>query len=202
MYETRGIRARLGRSQRGAAIIEALFVCSIFILGLLGMVYFRGLYLKKLGAQRMARAAVIAHSMVGCKDNQPRAWLARDGNGYRVLGAPPTRTPAINAKTNESYANSDTSSNSLAPGLLGKLGKSSGTTSDGKGMLNPITDAHLAGDVEVSNRSGVLSKDGTSFRGEVGSQSFVSCGDEVKRGDYGSIIEMIKDELQSLNNAK
>jgi hypothetical protein len=187
------------RRQRGAAMIEAVLVFSVFILVLIGMVYFRALYVKKLGAQRMARAAVIAHSMAGCKENPVRNWLSRDGNGYRIVGSQPSRTSIPNQKgTAEPSAGSEPES--LAPRLLGSLGRASNTTSDGKGILNPITDARVNGDVEVAPRAGVLDKGG--FRGEVGSQSFLSCGDEVKTGDYGAIIDVIKDELATLNNAK
>lgn len=187
------------RRLRGAAMLEAVLVFSIFILVLIGMVYFRALYVKKLGAQRMARAAVIAHSMAGCKENPVRTWLSRDGNGYRIVGSPPSRTNIPNQRAT-APASADAEPESLAPRLLGSLGKASNTTSDGKGILNPITDARVNGDVEVAPRAGVLDKGG--FRGEVGSQSFLSCGDEVKQGDYGAIIDVIKDELSTLNNAK
>ena len=200
MREKVDARAGVRRSQRGAALIESLLVSSVLILCLVGTVYFRELSLKKLGAQRMARAAAIAHSMVGCKDSQPRAWLAKDGANYNIVGAPPTRTNIPNQKNDTGQTASDPGS--LAPGLLSRVGKSGGSTSDGKGILNPITDARISRDVNVSTRAASLSKTDLSFRGEVGSQSFLSCGDEVKKDDYEAIVDMIRDELQSLKNAK
>jgi len=47
-------------------------------LGLLGLRYVHELLqLKQLGAMRLGRAAVIAHSMAGCEANQARDWLGK-----------------------------------------------------------------------------------------------------------------------------
>src|SRR3954467_10719871 len=82
-YQRRAAR-RAGR--RGAGFVEAVVVISTLTLGLVALMYVRDLYVKQLGAARLTRAAVIAHSMAGCKTNQPRDWLAKDLDGYTTGG--------------------------------------------------------------------------------------------------------------------
>lgn len=188
---------RRRRLERGAMLVESLVVSSCFILGLLGLIYFKELYLKKLGTQRLSRAAVIAHSMVACKGNQPGQWLGRDTLDYDVGGANASNATARASGATANYADNDTSGGSRAPRILSRV---KGTTSDGQGVLNPMTDALLTGRASVSPRGASQRKGSWHFEGQVASQSFVSCADEVKKGDYGEIIPMLKEEFRALLN--
>ena len=54
---------------RGAAMVEAIVVISVFILFFVGMVYFESLYHEQLRALQLARAAAVAYAMDACPDN-------------------------------------------------------------------------------------------------------------------------------------
>jgi hypothetical protein len=180
-------RARRARRTRGAMLVEALIVIACLTLGLVGVIYFRELYLSKLGVQQLARASVIAHSMVGCKGSEPRQWLGRDARPYTIANPGQSRQTAQDPKAPAEPGRTG-GEGSRSTGLLGKAG---GTTSDGKGMLNPITDVRMSGNAAASTGSG----GGTKFQGTLNSQSFVSCAEQVRQDDYGAIVGVIKEDL-------
>src|SRR5437763_62212 len=62
--KARAIKTR--RNQRGAAMVEAIVIISVFILFLLGTVYFKNLYQQKLHVLRLGRASTLAYSMAAC----------------------------------------------------------------------------------------------------------------------------------------
>jgi hypothetical protein len=176
---------------RGAVFLEATVVISALTLGLIALAYVRDLYVRQLSVSRLARAAVIAHSMAGCKSNQTREWLAKDLADYTIEGANQDRQSAHGKDDGgaTSGANSAKASNLVQ--------RSGATSSDGKGLLNPITDAELAG------RAKATAKDGNGrrrsvFSGRVRAKSFVSCGDEVKDGDFDRVLGVMKDEISTL----
>lgn len=177
--------------QRGAAFVEAVLVISALTLALTGLVFFRDLYLTQLGVQRLARASVMAHSLAGCKGNAPRQWLGRD------LGAYVSRTPREErAPTSSGNAAAPPRSRDRATRLLGA---SSTASSDGQGVLNPITSADLSGSASVTaDTRGARRANAAVFSASPRARSYVSCGEEVKQGDYDELIVMIKDEAQSL----
>ena len=179
------------RRQRGAVFIEAIVVISALTLGLLALVYIRDLYVKQLGVSRLARAAVIAHSMAGCKTNQPRDWLGRDTAGYTASAA--------NRDQQSAAGKNGGSTPSTSGGRAGNLiQKAGGSSADGKGMLNPITDTQLAGQASASAKASPLGRSQSAFSGRVRATSFVSCGDEVKDGDFDRIMGVMKDEIWNL----
>src|SRR3954464_5353524 len=79
-------RARRRRT-RGAIFLEAIVVISALTLGVIALAYVRDLYVQQMSVARLTRAAVIAHSMAGCKTNQPREWLGRDLAEYTSEGS-------------------------------------------------------------------------------------------------------------------
>src|SRR6186713_2867360 len=82
------IEARATRgSARGAVFLEAIVVISALTLGVIALAYVRDLYVQQMSVARLTRAAVIAHSMAGCKTNHPRDWLGKDLAGYTTQGA-------------------------------------------------------------------------------------------------------------------
>ena len=88
------------------------------------------------------------------------------------------------------------SNSAKASGLLQRSGS---TSSDGKGLLNPITSSELGGQARASgNAGGKLSRSQTVFSGRVRARSYVSCGDEVKDGDFDRVMGVMKDEISSL----
>jgi hypothetical protein len=187
------------RHVRGAVFVESVIVISALSLGLLGLVFFRDFYVKQLGAMRLARASVIAHSMVGCKANAPRDWVGRDLGNY-VTTKPEQDKRPVRGKNATSAAPASAGDNGRASRLLGKTG---GTTSDGEGLLNPITDSDFSGKNRVTASNGErLGKSQTMFQARAHSRSFVTCGDEVKDGDYDKILEMVKDEAIALFHTK
>jgi len=181
------------RRARGAVFLEAVVVISALTLGLIALVYVRDLYVKQLAVSRLARAAVIAHSMAGCKTNQVRDWLGKDLAEY---------TPTGENRDSQSARGKDNGTASAA-GDSGKasnlLQRSGATSSDGKGLLNPITDAELGGRATATERQGAnVRTSRTVFSGRVRATSFVSCGDEVKDGDFDRVMGVMKDEISSL----
>jgi len=184
--ERRGARSRA----RGAVFVEAVVVISALTLGIIALAYVRDLYMQQMAVARLARAAVIAHSMAGCKSNQPRDWLGEDLAEYTSGGANQDRE---SARGKDGLGGADSAKASKL------MQRSGSTSSDGKGLLNPITDAELGGQAQATGRDGGRgSRTRTIFSGRVRARSFVSCGDEVKDGDFDRVLGVMKDEISSL----
>lgn len=184
-------RARLAR-ERGAILVEAAIVIAALTLGLMGLMFFRAFYIKQLTASRLARASVLAHSMVGCNGSQPRDWIGRRDLANLTAANPgaPSNDPAVGQNQTTSASSSGTAGN-----VLSKLG---GVTGDGKGVLNPITDADLTGHVSLSSGGGLLSQKRTVFESNVHSKSFVSCGERVREGNVKEVLRTILGDLGGL----
>ena len=181
------------RSARGAIFVEAVAVISALTLGLIALAYVHELYVKKLGVSRLTRAALIAHSMVGCKGNSPRDWIAKDLGKYTAKGANQDQQSASGKDNGGAPAGGDSAK---ANGLIQRTGV---TSSDGKGMLNPITDTEFDGQASVSAKgSDGRGPSRSVFSGQVRSKSYVSCGDQVKDGDFDRIFGAMKDEISNL----
>lgn len=173
--------------------MEAVVVISALTLCLLGLCYVRDLYLRQLAVSRLARAAVIAHSMAGCKGELPRDWLGKDIGRYGI--ADPSQDSQTARGKDSGATPTSAASGSRAGGILQRAG---GTSSDGKGVLNPITDTELDGRARVSLRATQRSRASDLFSGKVRSRSYVSCGDEVKDGDFDRIFGVLKDDIGNL----
>jgi hypothetical protein len=183
-------RSRLRRRRRGAVFVESLIVISALTLGLSALVYFRDLYLRQLSALRLARGAALAHALAGCKGNAPARWLGRDLADYRAGGGAAARESA----------RSNTGSTPLAGGDGGRaarlFGGSGSATSDGEGLLNPITDADVSGTARVrGQRDG---RSATLFSGQARARSYVSCAEEMRDGDFDQLLPVIRDEAAAL----
>jgi hypothetical protein len=173
--------------------LEAAVVISALTLGLIALAYVRDLYVQQLGVSRLTRAAVIAHSMAGCKSNEPRQWLGRDLAEYTTEGANQDRQSARGKDSGGPPAGADSAK---ASNLVQRSGA---TSSDGKGLLNPITDLELAGQAKATGKEGGgIGRSRTVFSGRVRATSFVSCGDEVKDGDFDRVLGVMKDEVSNL----
>jgi hypothetical protein len=189
-------RGRAGA--RGAVFVEAIIVISALSLGLVGLVFMRDAYERRLGALRLARASVLAHSMAGCKANQPSAWVGPDLGRYAAAESEPQRNTARGPQASSATASADDGGRSKR--LLDKSGT---TSSDGEGLLNPIASADFSGHASVRVADGAaLARKRTVFEARPRSRSFVTCGDEVKDGDYDKVLEMVKDEARALFNTR
>lgn len=182
---------------RGAAVLEALIVIPVMTLGLYGLLFLREHYLARIGTARLARAAVVAHGMAACRGVSAREWIGKDLGSYGMGVSNQQQVPARAESIDASYVPFGSSASSRATHALEK---SVNATSDGKGVLNPVTDSSVSSRVKVSqqNTSPYAAQSRILFESQIQSQSFVSCADEVQDGDYGSIIEMTLDELSSL----
>ena len=178
---------------RGAVFLEAIVVISALTLGLIALSYVRDLYVEQMAVARLTRAAVIAHSMAGCKGNQPREWLGKDLASYSTQGANQDRQSA------RGKDNAGTPSGTNSAKATNLVQRSGATSSDGKGLLNPITDAEFAGQAQAGGKqTGSAARSQTLFSGRVRAKSFVSCGDEVKDGDFDRVLGVMKDEVSNL----
>src|SRR5688572_19445971 len=168
------------RSERGAVFVEAILVISVLTLGLTGIVFFRELYEKRLGVMRLARASAVAHSMVGCVANQHRDWVGRDLGRYETTDPQRQGQPA-RPRNSSGAATAAADDGGRTTRLLGNTGA---TGSDGEGLLNPITSTGLSGQSRVGAGSALSTARRSGFEARVQSQSFVTCGEEIKESDY------------------
>jgi hypothetical protein len=184
-------RRYVRRSARGAVFVEAVIVIAALTLGLIALCYVRELYVTELGVSRLARASVIAHSMAGCKANLPQDWVGRDLANFSSKG--PSQEPA-SARGKDSAAKV----NAADPRADNLVQKAGGTSSDGQGLLNPITNSEFSGTARASASAGGGARAKSRFVGQLRAKSYVSCGDEVKDGDFDRVLGVMKDELSTL----
>lgn len=192
------LRRRRGR-QRAAIMVEAVIVISLLSLGLMGLVFFKELYIHQLQAQRLARASIIAHGMGGCEANYPEDWLGPD-LGAQDSGIPSRSSSVADGSTDDgrpSAATPDTGSESRAGGFMDGLGQ---TTSDGKGFLNEMVATELSGQVTV----GTSDPESRPFTAAIRARAHTSCGDPVIRDtsvwDAFGRVKDIMGDLFKLDN--
>jgi hypothetical protein len=177
--------------QRGAVFVESLIVISVFTLAFIALVFLRDFYVKELAALRLARAAVLSYAMTACdesRDNDPATWIGERDRGNFQLGNPGhERQNASDPNTSRSVAGTDQQSSEI----LGDVG---GTSSDGKGILNPITQADVSGSTRVQARQGegLTSSRKTVFEATARGRSFASCSDRVRDGDFKDLLHYVK----------
>jgi len=189
---------------RGAAFVEALIVISALTLGLVGLSFFREVYVRQLVAMRLARASVIAHALAACKANEPKQWVGRDLDVY-TSDAPGAERETARGVAPHASAPPAAASPSGGPDRARAarlIGSSGAGTSDGEGLLNPIATYGFSRVTGQGTRTREPSGAKPSFSQRVGSRSYVSCGEEVKAGQYDQIIPMIRDEAQTLFGMK
>lgn len=167
--------------ERGAVFVEALIVISVFILFLLGIIYFRELYVGQMRLQRLARAAAVAHSMGAC-DSDVRSTLKYDLGKDQTVRASASKDPPRPTDPEPPPPDTPTSKvNNVFGGVADKRG---GT------VLNEVDSVELRGNVKTTTKSGYFGKE-TGFRAAVGSGSYVSCGDELTSKQYEGLAESI-----------
>lgn len=172
------------RGQRGAVFVEAVIVISTLTLGLMGLAFFRKLYVNELHVQRLARAAALAHAMSGCDEEETEDWIARDLSNFSSLAPTQETQPALGSEPGGIPAD--------AGGFLAENGV---TTQNGEGIVNRITIADLAGSAAISSAPDATGRT-TRFEAELRAISYVSCGDTVEKRQYTSVLDMLESQLR------
>jgi hypothetical protein len=140
-------------------------------------VYFRELYLAKMRVQRVARASAMAHAMGACEVD-PRAGLEKD--------VPPRFDS--NTDPNPKPQTFDTKGKQKADEALGGLDRSKTGT-----PLDTITKITLTTSASAMTKPDPTGKKQGFSSDDVGSSSFVTCGDKVTDGQYEEILPHITD---------
>ena len=166
------------KNSHGAVFIEALIVISVFIIFLLGILYFRELYLAKFRSQRLARAGALAHAMGACKTDVNAAIKSELPKSHR----PQQGTSGQDA---------------LVPKMPADQGESRATRtfegiSQNRGgtVLNRVDMVNISASASATTRPDPLGPE-KGFRGTVGSRSYVSCADEVTSDQYSAVASRI-----------
>ena len=165
------------RKKRGAAMVEALIVISFLVLGFMGLVYFKNLYVGHLSTLRLARASIIAHGMVGCEANYPPDWLGADADSQTADEAvvdDQLAQPDNDVGTLPSTTPDDGGSESRAGDVVARVDN---MPSEG-GYLNEIAGTQVNGLVRVTSQTNGRED---AFEAQVRSRAYVSCGDRVHR---------------------
>lgn len=177
--------------ERGAAMAEAAIVIMMLTLGLMGLMFFREFYVKELTASRLARASILAYAMSGCTGQEPKDWIGtKDRIDLNVSRPDSDSQPATGKDPKQAATSSDSGANGFLDGL--------GLTGDGRGVLNPITNSNLDGNVAITTKSGALSPKKTVFKSDVQARSFVTCGEKPKDGDIGVLVKDLMGKLLGL----
>jgi len=179
------LRARRGRKrQRGAAFVEAIIVICSFVLFMIGLIFFFNLYTRKIQVMRAARAATLAYAMGGCEGNAPGQWGAGDlpkGSSAPAPGKSDenlSTTPKGVAGGNEGADKAKSIVNSLP-----------GTGTDDS-ILNPVGKVGLGMTVTTQSKPNPLAS-GLGFTKSIASNSYATCNDKVRNGDFGEIVDYV-----------
>jgi len=173
--------------RRGAALVEALILMSALVTGLLGLIYFRDLYITELRVLRLARASAVAHSMAACTANSPELWLDLDLQVYQSNTPLQDQMPASGSARSRARP-----TNAREAQRARRFVESSGAgTSSGEGLLNPVSTSDVSGAVSASGGD-------TAFEGKGRALSYVGCGDAVKQHRYPDLVSKLTEELTSL----
>jgi hypothetical protein len=170
-------KTRKRGAERGAAMVEAIVVISIFILFFLGMVYFRSMYQQKLRVMRLSRTAAVGFALSGCTGSPTQNLTTQDLNGV---------TSGSSGTINGTAANVGGS-----PGANPSVGQNSknpvgGALSDQGMMGDKIAALSLSAAAAGTSKSTFGSTVG--FQSNVTSTSYMSCGEPHKAGDFSGAI--------------
>jgi hypothetical protein len=174
-------------AQRGAIFVEAIIIIASFTLMLLGMVFFRMLYVHSTITSRLARGGAIAYSMSGCDAPTPKDWIGPDAKKYTVLQPnPPSNDSVPTSETTQAQKSTQAqSATSKIPGL------------GGKNFLNPI--GEVSDETTVgAGTVGSLGSKKTVFQTHLAPKSYVTCGEIVRDGDFDEVFGYVKDMFGSM----
>jgi hypothetical protein len=162
---------------RGAAMVEAVCVISVFVIFFIGIAYFRMLYQERLMVQRLARAAAVAYAMNACPDGQALSAIQPD------LGR---------ASDNESGSTPDQTSSAMQPNA--QVGNSSSAGDPVGSALDKIAGISLQAMASNDMKKHAAAVPGQRewFSHTVYSNSFMTCGDVQKSGDIAGALSYVQ----------
>lgn len=167
---------------RGAIFVEATIVICTFTLFLMGVIFFRELYVKKIRTQTLARVSAIAYAMGGCQSSiEPQKWLGDD------LGrATPGNKTDDDRTAPESGSNIASSGSDKASSIMSSFPQAG----DGSTFLNPVNKITMAKSIKVTKPNGMFRSDSV-METPIGARSHQSCGDVVRDGDFDEIVDVV-----------
>jgi hypothetical protein len=172
-------RKRARAAERGAAMVEALVVISVFILFFLGMVYFRSMYQQKLRVMRLSRAAAVGFSLNGCNGSPTQNLTPQDLSGISDSNSQTTSTGTANVG----------GSPGADPSVGQKAGNPVGGALSDQGMMgDKIAALNLAASASGTSKPSPWAKT-LGFKANVSSTSYMSCGEPHKAGDFSGLID-------------
>jgi hypothetical protein len=179
------IAVKKRRYTGGAAMIEAIFVISVFVLFFISMVYIRALYENKLRVMRLGRAGALVFAMNACQNqNDPLQPVRPD------LGS---ATDNGNSGTQQGNANNAIKPSSSQP-VGQKGGDIIGTTMQKSGFTgDPLSVIGLGSNSAASVQQGWTQR--TIYQSKVSTVSTVSCGDKQEDGKLGDAIKYIASQF-------
>jgi len=182
MTRSQSNRRRTARARaRGTAMVEGIFVISIFILFFMGMVYFRSVYEQKLRITRLARAAAVGYALGGCTGNNPLAQVSTDLQNATNQGAAGSQQGTGTGPSGATGGNPS----------VGSGNPVSGAESDKGTFGDPITEIQISGPAAGTSKAGMLGPT-LGFRATVGTTSFMSCGETREDGSVGGALKYVK----------
>jgi hypothetical protein len=169
---------------RGASMVEAVFMISIFIMFFIGQVYFRSLYENKLHVQRLGRAAAVAFAMNACQGNDPLAPVKPD------LGS---------AQNNGTTGSTQGNSSGIQAQPTGSVGTGGGDpvggAMQGSGFTgDPIAVFNLQAAAAGTAQQGLST---VGFQSTVHTTASMSCGDKQEGGNVSDAIQYVIGEFKT-----
>ena len=161
-------------------MVESIIVISVFILFFVGMVYFKSLYTQKLRVQRLARAAAVAHAMGACEGNA----LDRIKNDMQQ------------SATGTGSGKQAGDAKITTPTAGDKAGAPLGKALDNQGVVgDPIAGVFIQGNAAGNSRQNAWSAP-KGFAAKVGSNAYMSCGDDQHDGNPAGFLDFVKGEFK------
>jgi hypothetical protein len=176
-------RSRSRARTRGASMVEAVFVISIFVSFFFGMVYFKSVYHQKLRVQELGRAGVVAYAMNACPTGgdqlapiRPDLQNVQD-NSNNPSGKQEGTAPAATASSKP------IGQQNQGDPVTGAM-SSSGFTGD------PLSVINLQAPASALGQSGLTT---LGFQTTVHTVATMSCGDKQEDGNVNGVIGYVKD---------
>lgn len=165
--------------------MEAIIIICSFVLFTIGLVFFFNLYTKKLQVARSARATAMAYAMGGCVSNNPVDWAK--GDLPKNASTSPSTSNEQQPTTSKGVAGGNPGADK-AKGIVSSL---PGTGTDDS-ILNPVGKVGMGMSVTTQSKPNPLAA-GTGFTRAISSNSYVTCNDKVRNGDFGEIVDYVTD---------
>jgi hypothetical protein len=173
-------------ARRGASMVEAVFIISIFVSFFFGMNYFRSLYHQKLRVMQLGRAGVVAYAMDACPSGgnalaqiQPDLQTVEDSTqnaSGKTSGTNPGVQPPPTSvgQSNNGHSPSDPVSGAMSSAGFGG---------------DPIAAINLQAPASALGQTDPLTTIG--FQSTVHTNAAMSCGDKQEDGDIGSALKYV-----------